>query len=139
MWWEHLDDASRDQVFNSVRQLSTGGYIAAGEYSSKGGWLVRFEPEVGIGSISPSERLEVSIGSNPVNLPAIIEIDLSLPARVELDLYDISGRLMGSVDSFLETGVHRFEFDNLQHGMHLVFVRSGNRRTILRFMVLPDV
>jgi len=136
MWQEHLENTSKDQSFYSVRQLSGGGYIAAGVYSGSGGWLVRFEPEQGIESQSDFVELKASIVSNPVYLPVVIEIELCRSAQVKIDLFDITGRIEESFDLFFEKGVHYIEFDNIQYGVHFVKITSDYSSTNLRFTVL---
>lgn len=103
----------RDYVYNSgcralyaVRQLSQGGYIAAGKAftpeNGTQGLLIKYAPEVGIEHQENSLRVAInSIFPNPVSLTASIEFSLPEPGSASLTLYDLNGRVVNIVSEGL--------------------------------------
>jgi len=103
MWWDYVYNSDCDGLF-SARQLSQGGYIAAGIANSlttsREGYLIRYEPEVGIeggGGLPGTVQLEVS--PNPFSSSLGISFNLPETAQVELSVYDFTGRLVENLES----------------------------------------
>lgn len=95
LWWDYVYN-EECMVIYSIRQLSQGGYIAAGYTTNGTGLLLRYEPETGI---SDEEGLPamVSLGTpHPNPSSEGLSIPYSLPAsmNVELSIYDLGGRMI---------------------------------------------
>jgi len=94
----------RDYVYNSgciaiysVRQLSQGGYIAAGRTASQG-FLMRYAPELGIEDGSFSSRVAIrSLTPNPSH--GTVTVGFSIPGQGEavIQVFDLTGRLVDEI------------------------------------------
>ncbi len=76
---------------------------------------------------------------NPFNSTARIEFSLQQHADVYLVVYDLAGRRVVSlVDANLKTGKHfaTLNGDFLQSGIYLVALKSGNRREVMRALLI---
>ena len=65
---------------------------------------------------------------NPFNPTTNIEFHLPNSAHTRLDIFDITGRLMGVVlDEVKEAGVHNITFDagHLSSGIYIYRIKSG--------------
>jgi len=86
-------------AINSVRQLSQGGYIAAGRGSGQG-LLIRYAPETGIESsdISPAVKITF-ISPNPFS--SSLHITCSLPSAMSasVTVYGLDGRIVDVVET----------------------------------------
>jgi len=121
----------------SVRQLSQGGYIAAGYGGSKG-LLIRYAPEVGIeeGGTLPAQVTLHHPSPNPFTSSLSVSYSIPESMQVSLSVYDVSGRMVGELEnSVMVAGEHTFAWDPgvLPSGCYLVrlvtehgeFVRSS--------------
>ncbi len=117
----------RDYVYEthdvqSIRQLSSGGYIACGGCGI--GTLIRYEPETGIDENQIEIVSSLSAPSpNPFSSSLNIQFNLDQTSVIELSVYDLSGRLIEILeqDSFQE-GEHSFDWTpgNLSSGCYLI-------------------
>jgi hypothetical protein len=104
----------RDYVYNSgciaiysVRQLSQGGYIAAGRTSSQG-FLMRYAPELGVEDEGVSSGVLITgLTPNPFN--GTVTVGFRVPGQGEtvLRVYDLSGRLVDEItEGVFSAGEH---------------------------------
>ena len=94
----------RDYVYNSgchaiysVRQLSQGGYIAAGRTATQG-FMMRYAPELGVEEEDFSSGVAITcLTPNPSY--GMVTVGFSIPGQGEtvLRVYDLSGRLVDEI------------------------------------------
>lgn len=132
IWWDFVYESDCTCIY-SIRQLSQGGYIAAGqawiEGPNENAMLIRYEPETGIGD---REGLPHSVLLNtpcPNPFTSSLSIEYSLPERmcVSLSVYDLTGRLAGELeDSVLDGGEHTSVWypGELPSGCYIVMLRT---------------
>jgi len=125
----------RDYVYEcynlfSIRQLSTGGYIACGRGDE--GTLVRYEPETGIEEeINTSVDVLLTPSPNPFSSTISIHVNLSAPSDIDLSIFDISGRYIENLEeAFLSEGEHTFTWtpQYIQDGRYFIrlLTSTGN-------------
>ncbi len=103
VWCDYVYECNK--VY-SVRQLSTGGYIACGGHST--GTLLRYEPETGIeAGEDVSASLITALTPNPFSSTLNIGYHLAEASTVELSVFDLSGRLIAEIEKgFFPAGEH---------------------------------
>ncbi|MBU0517465.1 T9SS type A sorting domain-containing protein [bacterium] len=87
----------------------------------------------------PSEFALTGANPNPFNPTTSISIQLSAVSRVNLTVYDISGRKVATlVDGFRDAGYHQITFDGsgLASGVYLVKLEAGDYSSIQKVMLL---
>ncbi len=91
--WNFNNTVSHDDFFYSCVQLPEGGYITGGTWTGTG-YLVRYAPETGIegGDVIPGITLEAT--PNPFSGSLSVNFTLSELGHVNLEVYDLSGRLV---------------------------------------------
>jgi hypothetical protein len=94
--WNFNNTVSHHNFFYSCVQLPEGGYITGGTWTGTG-YLVRYAPETGIegGDVIPGITLEAT--PNPFSGSLSVSFSLSQPSQVNLEVYDLSGRLVQSL------------------------------------------
>ena len=128
LWGDYVYNADCMYLY-SIRQLSQGGYIAAGSTTNGTGLLIRYAPETGIEEgVSPSSNLLLE---TPVPNPSTgsFDISLQLPATMTVDLsvYDLSGRrVITLVSEAVPAGSHEAVWDpgDAPSGCYLVVLRT---------------
>ena len=126
----------RDYVYNSgcvaiysARQLSQGGYIAAGKAWSPEdatqGFLIKYAPETGIESGDIASITEISeLSPNPFSAALGITFNLPSEADVSITVYDLAGRVAGTVaEGVFPAGISTVEWvasEELSSGCYLV-------------------
>jgi hypothetical protein len=102
LWYIMLNPGGNDEIeFYSARQLSEGGYIAAGYYNDieggtgVNGYIVRYAPETGIDEWEESTGETLSLRSWPNPASGPVQISLTGPEGLySLTVHDLSGRLV---------------------------------------------
>ncbi len=98
LWRDYVYNSGCIEI-NSVRQLSQGGYIAAGRGSGQG-LLIRYAPETGIesGDVSPAVKI-TSVSPNPFS--SSLSITCSLPEQMSasINVYGLDGRIVDVVEA----------------------------------------
>jgi hypothetical protein len=73
---------------------------------------------------------------NPSISSAILVLSLPVDSRVELTVYDLTGRMVISVCGEYESGVHEVILDNLACGMYMVRMTSEEFTATQRFVMI---
>jgi len=109
--WNFNNTVSHHNYFYSCVQLPEGGYITGGTWSGTG-YLVRYAPETGIegGDVIPGITLEAT--PNPFSGSLSVSFGLAEPGHVNLEVYDLSGRLVQRLLSEdAVTGLHSVDWN----------------------------
>lgn len=88
----------------------------------------------GAGESAPKPELSISVYPNPFNPETTFRFQLEAPARVDIDIYDIRGRLVRTLlRETLSAGEHSLVWDGrngvgetLSSGVYLYRVRAGS-------------
>ena len=124
----------------SVRQLSQGGYIAAGQALGNVGILIRYAPETGIEEGSSVQTARLDISPNPFSASLSISYSLPEPTQVELSVYDLSGRLVDNLESgFISAGENTSGWNpdpGLPDGCYLIVLDACGERAVRRCVKL---
>jgi hypothetical protein len=128
------------EQFNSVVETADGGYICAGR-SSSDGWLVRYEPEVGI---SPEEGVYgnslLAPRPNPISSSAQIRFSLAETSGISLRVFDLSGRLVDElVSATYPEGEHELTWvpSGIEPGCYLIQLVTSEAHLTERCVYLP--
>ena len=140
-----------DQVYNSncsviysVRQLSQGGYIAAGRGSGSGGgqgFLIKYAPELGIesGDLSPAVKI-TSVSPNPFSSSLHITCSLPSPMSASVTVYGLDGRIVDVVEAgSFPAGEHTVSWipsSGLASGCYLIRLSTPSNSTSSRCVYL---
>lgn len=109
--WNFNNTVSANHHFYSCLQLPEGGYMASGTWGGSG-YLVRYAPETGIegGDVIPSITLEAT--PNPFSGSLSVNFTLSELGHVNLEVFDLSGRLVQRLLSEeANTGLHSVDWN----------------------------
>jgi SAM-dependent methyltransferase len=91
--WNFNNTVSHDDFFYSCVQLPEGGYITGGTWTGTG-YLVRYAPETGIEGGDVISVISLEATPNPFNGSLSVNFTLSELGYVNLEVYDLSGRLV---------------------------------------------
>lgn len=72
----------------------------------------------------------VKIIPNPFNDNTIVEISLAKPENINIELYDLQGKLVSEKNIFLKSGINQVEIpieDNLSSGIYLVHIKTKDK------------
>jgi hypothetical protein len=128
LWEDWIYDLDCSAIY-SIRQLSQGGYIAAGKSLYGNGLLIRYEPETGIhdgGTPETNGFLAVPI-PNPSTGGFRISFSLPTDGPANLAVYDLAGRLVTELYSgTATTGEHSVVWNtgDLPSGCYIVMLRT---------------
>ena len=147
LWTQTLGGSNEDIAY-SVQQVTGGGYIVTGNtrfYSSGDPdvYLIKLEPETGIEE-DEEERLPTitleSFTPNPFSSSMNITYSIQEQTRVELSIYDLSGRCMGSVEScWMAAGTYSATWtpnESTPDGCYLIVLEASGERAIRRCVKL---
>ena len=142
----------RDYVYNSgcvaiysIRQLSQGGYIAAGEAWStengQQGFLIKYAPEVGIEHQEDFSEVSINfISPNPVSSHTSIEFSLAEPGSASLTLYDLNGRVVETIDEgFYPSDSNVFNWsisEDISNGCYLLRLSTDSETATANVVIL---
>lgn len=94
--WNFNNTVSHDDFFYSCVQLPEGGYITGGTWTGTG-YLVRYAPETGIEGGDVISGITLEATPNPFRGSLSVNFTLSELEHVNLEVYDLSGRLLQSL------------------------------------------
>jgi hypothetical protein len=102
--------------------------------------IYRFLPT----GVSPENPLvpssfDLTIHPNPFNAVTVVNFELRVPSLVNLNVYDLSGRLVATlVNGFLEAGFHQATFNgkNLPSGLYFVQMRAGEYSAVRKMALV---
>ncbi len=143
-----------DQVYNSgciiiysARQLSQGGYIAAGQaWSSVNGmqgFLIKYAPETGIESADLSPAVMItSVSPNPFSSSLSITCSLPSAMSASVTVYDLNGRIVDVVeDGCFLAGEHSVSWipsSELASGCYLIRLQTEIGTDVMNCVLLGD-
>ncbi len=140
----------RDYVYNSgctaiysVRQLSQGGYIAAGKGSSGQGLLIRYAPELGIESSDASPAVKItSVSPNPFSSSLSINCTMPSPMSASVTVYGLDGRIVDVVETGAfpagEQVVSWVPSSELASGCYLIRLQTEVGTDVMNCVLLGD-
>ena len=124
--WVYNSDCA---VIYSVRQLSHGGYIAAGKTDTQG-ILIKYAPETGIEESEASSLIEIDLSPNPFSSALSVGFDLPEAMEVSVSVFDLNGRVVDEVASdFFPAGGSVLEWnapEELGSGCYLIRLESAS-------------
>jgi hypothetical protein len=130
--------------FRDAVQLAQGGYVACGYWSrndSTFGYIVRLEPETGIG-VLPGREIGLDLDAvvpNPGSTAFTLSWTSVEPGQTSLMFFDLSGRLVDTVEQgTLPSGSHTitWEAHDLPSGCYLVLLECGGERASSRLVII---
>ncbi len=141
LWQDSHGNAGVDDTFTSVYALDNGNFLIGGLADDTRMYLAEWDiaSATSVDRIDPTDKLDVEINPHPVEGHAAIDFKLEDASRVNIELFDGSGRLVRSIDKgLLEAGAHNFELDvrSLAFGTYYYQVSAGSQRSKGRFVKL---
>jgi len=145
-FWSDYVYNSGCTAINSVRQLSQGGYIAAGYASGRstsGGFLLRYAPELGIESGDDSPAVKItSVSPNPFSSSLSITCSLSSAMSASVTVYGLDGRIVDVVEAgYFPAGEHVVSWipsSELASGCYLIRVQSDAGTDVRNCVLLAE-
>jgi PKD repeat protein len=100
-------------------------------------WQFRVSPTgVGVNELIEETLSELNVYPNPSNDIVNMSFALSEKQQVDLNVFDISGRLVKQLNNkVLEKGTHQYTITDLPKGMYAVILSSGNNQQVKKFIV----
>ncbi len=87
--------------------------------------------------VRPAWQLSFSLRQNPTTGPAFFKLTLPTASQVSVDIYDIRGRRVGSIQSFLGAGEHEVAWPNREPaGIYLARLRTEQSHLQQKFVLL---
>jgi hypothetical protein len=147
MWTQTFGGTNADKGY-SVQQTIDGGFIVTGSTTSYGAggkdvYLIKLDPETGIeeeneGSVPPV-ALE-SVDPNPFSSELSITYSIPEQTRVELTIFDLSGRLVEElISDQLPAGTHTVIWNpsgSIPNGCYLIELDACGCHTVGRCLKL---
>jgi len=138
VWWDYVYNSDCDGLF-SARQLSSGGYIACGVAGGQG-YLIRYEPELGIDEPGCSSAATLSLRPTPFNTILSISYHLSDLGPMMLSVFDLTGRMVEKLESgVLPAGGNTISWSpgpECPAGCYLVVLDACGERLVARCVKL---
>ena len=137
LWRDYVHNSGCDNIY-SIRQLSQGGYIAAGQAGNQG-FLIKYAPELGFESqeVSPSMKIS-SISPNPFSVVTEIQFSIAEPGEASLTVFDLNGRVVDVlIDGLFSEGEHTLQWAPVGISSSCYLVRlTTSDDSVTRNMVL---
>ena len=121
-------------------------------YATNGTYVVKLIASNGTCSDTTTINLTMTVGiseiqlidgvnlyPNPVNKIATIDVNLNEAAKVEIIIYDITGKIAANVfTGQMNSGINTFKIDasNLPSGIYYTTVSSENSKKTLKMVVI---
>jgi N-acetylneuraminic acid mutarotase len=141
--WTYTDSLPYDISDHGAVLLNNGEVLISGGYSYReGGYLsncLLFNYKMGTSvkekSPQPPENDLLSVSPNPINSDAVIRYTLSIPSHVQVEVYDVLGRLDRTLaDGFESPGDHSILWSSelsadrrLSSGLYICCMRIDGR------------
>ncbi|MCD4706179.1 MAG: T9SS type A sorting domain-containing protein, partial [Candidatus Sabulitectum sp.] len=138
LWWDFVYNSGCTHIY-SIRQLSQGGYIAAGQAwtleNGTQGILIKYAPETGIESSDVSPTVEISeISPNPFFSNLNITCNLPEQTNASLTVYDLGGRIVDVAEAgSFPAGEHTVQWipsEELSAGCYLIRLQTDTGRDV---------
>ena len=81
-------------------------------------------PTAGMNETGITHKFKVNIYPNPSSGFFSVEFETTSAGRVQIGLFDISGKAVLQQREFLQTGVHQFRLSGIQGGVYIIKVES---------------
>lgn len=81
---------------------------------------------VGIAELGIKDDETLRIYPNPMIAQGNIEFEISKESLVTVELYDVTGKIVTSIQSNLQIGLHTYDVSKLSKGFYTVSVKSDN-------------
>jgi hypothetical protein len=146
--WNRIFHAGSYAKCWTARQTTDGGYIFGG-YTSVNGfdfWLIRMAPELAAEpqpTLEPAQFTLLPNYPNPFNASTRIAFSLPKTGYVDLNVYDVTGRLVrslagGHMSPPLQAGEHQIEFDGsgLASGIYFTRLQVGEMSQTRKMVLL---
>jgi hypothetical protein len=92
---------------------------------------------LGTGGEDWPSGIELQVGPNPCRGAPEVELGIPAACSLELSVFDISGRLVQSLDpAEYQPGWHTVQLDELRPGIYFVRMRAGELAATQRFAVM---
>ena len=140
LWRDYIYNSGCQSIF-AVRQLSQGGYIAAGRVSGSQGILIKYAPELGIENQNdlPVQAIS-SVSPNPISTSTAIDFSLLEAGDASLTLYDLNGRVVSNIsEGVFSEGNNTIEWnspDDLSSGCYLLMLSSASGNATKSIVIL---
>lgn len=89
--------------------------------------------------VKKEAQIQFKIYPNPLNTSGFMEVTLPSDRRVEVDIYDLSGKKISTIESgVLLKGKNKLQFDvsGLTSGTYIAALKSGDELKVSKFVVL---
>ncbi len=126
LWSDHIYECD---IIYSARQLSQGGYIAAGTAGNQG-YLIKYAPELGLESQDLSPSLAISsISPNPFSAVTEIQFSLVEAGETSLTVFDLNGRVIDVLgEGVFSEGEHTLQWapEGIASGCYMVRLTTAD-------------
>lgn len=88
------------------------------------------------GNLSNNSKFEVMVYPNPLQNHGAVRFELTENTNVEVEIYNLSGRLVYSAKEYYTSGMHNMSFDatRLDKGAYIVRVNAGKNSASAKFI-----
>ena len=111
-----------------MKQLSQGGYIAAGETGAQG-FLIKYAPELGFESQENLPSVAISsISPNPFSVITEIQFSLVEAGNASLTVFDLNGRVIDVLgEGVFAEGEHSLQWapEGIASGCYLIRLNAA--------------
>ena len=136
LWYDNVYNSGCSEI-NSVRQLSQGGYIAAGK-GSGAGLLIKYAPETGIEEPDP-QSLRMEVYPNPFTSVLSVSFNLPEAGEASLTVFDLNGRVVDVLgDGLYSEGEHTLQWApvGISSGCYLVRLTTADDSVIKNIVLI---
>ena len=104
-----------------VENLSAGTILTL-----NGNDVLRLTGAVGITQMENRQSSEIKIYPNPMTDNSILQIYPSYAGDAIITVFDMTGKKVAQINSFLEKDLHEFHLSGIKSGLYLVSVKGAN-------------
>lgn len=81
----------------------------------------------GISDLSQNVNKEIHFYPNPMNESSQMEFYLSNSGKTQVEIIDVSGRIIAKIENNLSNGLHRYQLSGLGQGLFIIQIQAGNK------------